>query len=43
MCTFATEIDNMTQSEKLGHSPVGKLLLKQAIPTFMGILVMSIL
>lgn len=32
----------MTRSEKLGHSPIGKLLLEQAVPASIGILVMSI-
>ena len=32
----------MTRSEKLGHSPIGKLLLDQAVPASVGIMVMSI-
>ncbi len=32
----------MTRSEKLGHAPIGKLLLEQAVPASIGILVMSI-
>ena len=32
----------MTRSEKLGQAPIGKLLLEQAVPASIGILVMSI-
>ena len=32
----------MTRSEKLGSAPIGKLLLEQAVPASIGILVMSI-
>ena len=32
----------MTRSEKLGNAPIGKLLLEQAVPASIGILVMSI-
>lgn len=32
----------MTRSEKLGQLPVGKLLLEQAVPASIGILIMSI-
>ena len=32
----------MTRSEKLGQAPIGKLLLEQAVPASVGIMVMSI-